>query len=477
MKRNNKDIMCVEETYNKRNELSFVLRCSGKDPFTKKYKVYVKTVKVPLDLKGKKEIEQFRLQCQIDWKNEVDKKSKGLLLYKDDKTCFYDYAEKWVEDIIRYNKEAYHHYSTCKGNLKIFKEKFGLYTLQEMTLPVIQHFCDWLCERTYKKEIIRVKKSIKEIIQEKHLTFKQTYTGCGIANATLCVALEVGKTINKTTAKKICDFLDINFNTYFELTSEDIPYSKSSNKSLKGMLHSVLSQAVKEGLIPINYATNEYTKPVTGTVGKKEIFDSLDEIREFRNIINDEQDIRKKTAFFISLNTGVRSAELAGLEWKDIDFETGILSINRNTMYVSGFGTVTKGTKNKSSTRTIKMPMGLISILKEYKTWWEQEKIYHGDLWANTDRLFVQHCGKDMANSTISKWLSKFEELKNIKHVTLHGLRHTNITMLITNGTDVKTVSARVGHNNPQTTLKIYSHYTKESDSKASELIDNLIFG
>ena len=145
-------------------------------------------------------------------------------------------------------------------------------------------------------------------------------------------------------------------------------------------------------------------------------------------------------------------------------------------MYVYGFGVITKGTKNKSSTRTIKMPSNLTLILQEYKTWWDKEKRMHGDLWAKTDKLFVQNGGKDMSNATIGIWLKAFVREHNLKPVTLHGLRHTNITMQIVNGVDIKTVSARVGHSDIQTTLNIYSHYTKESDKKASDLINKLLY-
>ena len=60
--------------------------------------------------------------------------------------------------------------------------------------------------------------------------------------------------------------------------------------------------------------------------------------------------------------------------------------------------------------------------------------------------------------------------------MTLHGLRHTNITMQIINGMDIKTVSSRAGHKDIQTTLNIYSHYTNESDKKASDLIGQLLY-
>ena len=159
--------MYIEEIFNKNNELSFELRASGKNPYTKQYKVYVTTIKVPSNLTKKKEIEQFKKKCEIEWQQEVDKRSKGIRYIKDEKVIFCDYAEMWVEDIIRHEKDAYNHYIRCKNNLEIFKEKFGLLTLQELTLPVVQEFCDWLCDRTYKKEIITVKKSIKEVIKKK----------------------------------------------------------------------------------------------------------------------------------------------------------------------------------------------------------------------------------------------------------------------------------------------------------------------
>ena len=74
----------------------------------------------------------------------------------------------------------------------------------------------------------------------------------------------------------------------------------------------------------------------------------------------------KKVAFSIGLNLGLRGAEITGLSWQDIDFEKGTISINKNTIYVGGFGVITKSTKNKSSTRIINMPQSLINLLQKY---------------------------------------------------------------------------------------------------------------
>lgn len=472
------NLMYVRKRYDQKGNLKLEMHCSLKNQFnsmTKSKKEYyqkVKTFTVPSSLKTKKEIEKYSLQCQIKFKEEIEKMTNGI--YTDNNILFCDYAEQYIKDIIKYKKDAYNHYTACMGNLKILKEKFGNIKLKEMTLPVIKKFCDWLCERAYIKETYIVKKNIGEIIKAKKLTLTKTYLDCGISSTTLKVALGIGNKVNKETATKICEYLNIPVEDYFTIESKKVPYAKDSNRNLKTLVNIVLQDAVRNGLLEVNYATKDYTKPVVGTKFEKQIYSTKEEIREFLTCVNKEQDIRKKVAFTIALELGVRGAELTGLSWGDINFEEKLVSINKNTMYIHGFGVVTKTTKNEYSTRVITATTNLINLLKEYKLWWDEQKLNHGDVWSKTNKLFVRWDGRDMPNATIAGWLKEFEEKNNLKIVTLHGLRHTNITMLISNGVDVKTVSLRVGHKDIKTTLNIYAHYVKASDEKASQLIEQI---
>ena len=475
-----KNLIYVKEKYTKKGELRLEMHCSFKNPFNaltkkgNKYSQKVKTFPVPSNLKTKKEIEKYSLECQIKLKEEVDKMQKGIFV--DNDILFIDYAEKYVEDIITHKKDAYHHYSACLCNLNILKEKFGCIKLKDMTLPVIKQFCDWLSERTYLKETYIVKNNLKQVIKSKNLTLTKTYLDCGISSTTLKVALGIGNKVNKETATKICNYLNISINDYFKVESENVPYAKDSNRNLKTLLNSVLQEAVRNGLLEVNYASSDYTKPVVGTKKEKDIYETQEEINKFISCLSKEPDIRKKVAFTIGMQLGLRGAEISGLCWSDIDFYNKTISINKNTMYIYGFGVVTKTTKNEHSTRVIAVPDNLINLLKEYKTWWDNQKINHGDLWANTNKLFVRWNGSDMPNATIAGWLKEFQERNNLKRVSLHGLRHCNITMLISNGIDVKTVSSRVGHSDIKTTLNIYTHYVKEADQKASQVMEKIFY-
>lgn len=61
-----------------------------------------------------------------------------------------------------------------------------------------------------------------------------------------------------------------------------------------------------------------------------------------------------------------------------------------------------------------------------------------------------------------------------LEHVTLHSLRHTNITLQLIAGVDLKTVSARAGHARASTTTDIYTHYLKEGDKHVNNTINDI---
>ena len=56
----------------------------------------------------------------------------------------------------------------------------------------------------------------------------------------------------------------------------------------------------------------------------------------------------------------------------------------------------------------------------------------------------------------------------------IHALRHTNATLMIANGTDIKTVSKRLGHANITTTGNIYTHAIQTADERAAEALNDI---
>ena len=187
------------------------------------------------------------------------------------------------------------------------------------------------------------------------------------------------------------------------------------------------------------------------------------------------EETKYKVAIILTVFTGVRLGELMGLEWQDVDFKNGIISINRSSQYLSDMGVFTKTPKTESSIREIAIPEFIISLLEEYKLWYEDQKSIYGELWTNSDRLFVQADGKPMHPSTISKWFVKYVAQIGLPVINFHGLRHTNATLLISQNIDVAVVAARLGHAQITTTFNFYVHPIISHNRQAGSVLENLL--
>ena len=185
--------------------------------------------------------------------------------------------------------------------------------------------------------------------------------------------------------------------------------------------------------------------------------------------------IKYRTAILLDIFTGARLGELVGLEWSDIDFKNGIININKSSQYLSEKGVFTKVPKTESSIREIAIPEFIVSLLEEYKLWYDNQKSFYGELWTNSDRLFVQVDGKPMHPSTISKWFVKFVAQIGLPVINFHGLRHTNASLLVAQNIDIAVISARLGHAQISTTLDFYVHPLLSHNRKAGYALENLL--
>ncbi len=187
------------------------------------------------------------------------------------------------------------------------------------------------------------------------------------------------------------------------------------------------------------------------------------------------EETKYKVAIILTVFTGVRLGELMGLEWQDVDFKNGIISINRSSQYLSDMGVFTKTPKTESSIREIAIPEFIISLLEEYKLWYEEQKSIYGELWTNSDRLFVQADGKPMHPSSISKWFVRYVSTIGLPVINFHGLRHTNASLLVAQNVDIAVISSRLGHAQISTTLDFYVHPLVSHNRKAGYALENLL--
>lgn len=458
---------------NKNGEIiSYRFFYSGKDPLTGKPKQYTKTWKVPKSL-SHKQAELERRKAEVEFINECEKKSIGIYVQENNIT-FGEFSKQWLASILTRNEEAYSYYARSEYALKILNEHFGNFLLKQISPSMVNNFYNFLCKRTYIKEIVTVKKSINELITENNIIKCKLADDCGIDRLTLRLASKVGNQISMATAKTISKHFNVPVSKYFNVEKREVKYSKATNAGIRTILVIILGEAKRQQLVEHNYASKDYTRAITGTTKQKEIFDEQ-EAKEFVQTVLKEPHQKKRAILALLIFLGLRKAEICGLSWDDIDFNNKTLSVNHNSIYLRKFGIVTKGTKTKTSKRTIRIPEQLFNILSEYKIWYDTQKVNYGDLWAGTDKLFLQDNGNTLNPCTINLWLKKFNLEHGFKNIPPHSLRHTCITMQINAGVPIKVVSARAGHSNERITLDIYTHTLQSQDEQAADIYDKYL--
>lgn len=459
--------------YNKLGELiSYRFYYSEKDIYTGKVKQYTKTWKVPNGLTNK-EIELERKKVEFEFYKECEKKSLGTNI-QDNNITFGEFSKQWLERILKRNEDSYSYYVQAENSLKVINQYFGNYLLKQISPLMIQKFYDYLCDRTYIKETVTVKKSIEELITKNNLNKTQTAEDCGINRLTLRIASKIGNQVSLETARSISRYFNVPLTQYFNVEKKEVKYSKATNSGIRTILVVILGEAKRQQLIEHNYASKDYTRAITGTTKQKEIFDE-EESKEFVRAVLNETNLKRKTVFALLIFLGLRKGEICGLSWEDIDFNKNTLTVNHNTLYYKQFGIVTKKPKTKTSNRTITLPNQLVVILKEYKQWYEEQKQNYGDLWAYTNYLFLQDNGKIINPCTINSWLKKFNIKNGLKPIPPHSLRHTCITMQLNARIPIKVVSTRAGHSNEKITLGIYTHTLQSQDIQAAEIYNNYL--
>lgn len=171
--------------------------------------------------------------------------------------------------------------------------------------------------------------------------------------------------------------------------------------------------------------------------------------------------IKKRKYYLVSLiasKCGLRLGEIAGLTWDDIDFKNCIININKQWKKINfseyGFGEL----KSKNSKRSVPAPTIVLSELSKYKK----------EMPTNLDnRIF----SVNSLSSLSGKLLETYRKLGF--DISVHELRHTYATLLISNGIDFKTAAKLLGHDVEQT-MKTYSHVTDDMLTNASKIINNI---
>ena len=232
---------------------------------------------------------------------------------------------------------------------------------------------------------------------------------------------------------------------------------------------------------------------------------SAEEASRLLSCLLTERSDPKSIGTIILLECGLRKGEMLGLCWADFDSANRTLRIERQ--YTNDHSL--RAPKTKTSNRTIAISETLAKLLTEWKL---AQKARLGSysiiqrketpivdsvaIVTTLEGMHAEAVRTDPHN--YSRWFRDFcvdngfgtyqnvtkrffkngkEHIRGNHYTGLvpHALRHTQATLLIGEGVDVKTVQARLGHSSPRTTLNVYSHAIEANDRKAADDFDQII--
>lgn len=323
------------------------------------------------------------------------------------------------------------------------------------------------CKHGFQKKVVKFEVFCEEWFEDyakqnlRHTTYTYLY------HQRLRVNKAIGHLrMDKITARQIQAFI----NSLFKDGANERngkPLSVKSARHILNLISDVFGYAVKMGVVSDNPCSKVSLPKIEHK--EKQIY-TPEEAARFLELLNDEH-IKYRAFFNLTIYSGFRRGEMLGLEWKDVDFDNGIISVRRTSCYTVDRGVYTDTTKTKTSQRTLKFPKYIMDLLKELREYQDGEALKWGNKWVETDRLFTKDNGEPQHPNTTYTWLKRFCKKNDLPFYGLHTYRHLFATLLVNGGVDIVTVSGALGHSNVTTTSNIYCHILETARAKVTDVI------
>ena len=234
------------------------------------------------------------------------------------------------------------------------------------------------------------------------------------------------------------------------------PYSMTYLKTLNSQLSAIFNYAVRY------YDLKENPCSAAGSIGKKSAnemqFWTKDEFAQFLEAVRYEP--AAYTIFLTLYYTGLREGELLALTPEDIDLQKGTIRVNK-TYSRAGKRDIVTPPKTPKSIRTVTISATLINCLTAY--------IHTYGPLNKEQRLFPY------SKHYLYKYMDKGCQASGVKRIRIHDLRHSHASLLVEMGFSPLLIAERLGHENVQTTMEVYSHLYPNKQREVADRLNEVM--
>lgn len=241
------------------------------------------------------------------------------------------------------------------------------------------------------------------------------------------------------------------------------------------VIHSALKYAVKTDMLIQNVA-DKVDRPRKNSF--QPVFLSADEMQKMFEAL---RGTKLELPVLVAAFYGLRRGEVVGLKWDAIDFERNTITIRHivtNAKIDGKYEIVREDrAKTKSSLRSLPLVDNIREKLLALKEQQKENKRICGNCYNREydGYVFVDVMGNIFNPRNLSSNFSKLLELKGLRHIRFHDLRHSCASLLLANDVPMKQIQEWLGHSDISTTANIYSHLDYKSKLTSANVMDNVL--
>lgn len=265
-------------------------------------------------------------------------------------------------------------------------------------------------------------------------------------------------------------------------------------------LKRIMERAVDDELISKNPA-RKVAAPKMPKTTREPL--SVDEAARFMRLMLAEPKSGYVAACVVAVATGCRRGEVLALTWDDCS--DGIVTFARQYTQLDG----THGLKNGGEPRKVSVGKSTAAWLKAWRDeqyralgyapesvctnesgnqvrpdllrrWWTRWCVHHGfAVWRDDEGNEIRYDDDGWPVDSEGRKFSRMNKKPSLHYdgLKFHELRHTQATILIAAGVDVKTVQARGGWASPKVPMEIYAHAVRDKDGEAADVFERAVLG
>jgi len=244
--------------------------------------------------------------------------------------------------------------------------------------------------------------------------------------------------------------------------------SSKTIHNIHGVLHKALDNAVLWRLVSRNVcdvvSPPRLVKPEKQSLTMQQAHRLLESVRGHR----------LEMLLTLALTTGLRRGEMLALRWTDVDLEHQTVTIQRTVDYIPRHGYVENEQKTAAGRRVVLLPSFVVDMLKQHRVEQLEARLKVGSAWEDRGLVFTDLNGGYFNPRYLEKLMKKVIAEAGLPHITLHGLRHSAATLLLSMGVPLKVIQEILGHSSYSITADIYTDVLPAMQKEAMDKWDDV---